>query len=251
MQTFVSAFQQTKGVDTTFMLPAKGLMHIVSEEEIDYGLSLLREAIVSYERSAGIPIEHSKAQMPLFRANTRQLVGPEMSAYVLPLYEQMIERPLEGEPTLILSLDYQALGEHCLYNDYSLVRCKTEKESIIRHFMDQLTTEYDQFFYDEEHTGFTPTSRFFSLMCNACIEAKRPQSVALNEWSLTALRFSDEVNYRLDANNLVPYWPIELPISCLKQIYLEDFKKQPLLYGTLNGFLKSKRLPAEQLLNLV
>ena len=37
---------------------------------------------------------------------------------------------------------------------------------------------------------------------------------------------------------------------CLKRVYLEDFRRQPLLFGTLNGFLKSKGLPAEQLLNL-
>lgn len=250
MQTFVKSLEQTAGMKSSFTLPATGLMHQISEEEVDYGLSVLRESILAFERAKGIPAEHSKAEMPFFRQDSRVLVGPEIGLFMLPLYERLVERPLDKEPTLVLSLDYQALGEHCLFENLSLLPTKTEKEPIVRHFMAQLETEYDKFFYDAENTGFTYDSRFFSLLCNACLEIKRPQPNALKEWRLAALRSPEEASYRYEQGNLVPFIPIELPVTCLKQVYLEDYQKQPLLYGTLNGFLKSKGLPAEQLLNL-
>lgn len=39
-------------------------MHIVPQEEIEYGLSLLRESIGLYEERKGIPVEKSKKAMP-------------------------------------------------------------------------------------------------------------------------------------------------------------------------------------------
>ena len=250
LHTFVEAFKQTAGINSTITLPAIGMMHSVPQEEVDYGLSVLRESILAFERAKGVPVERSKAEMPFFRQDTRMLVGPEVEMFILPLYEQMVERPLDGEPTLIVSLDYKKLGEQCLFENYSLIACKSEKESFVRHYMAQLETEYDKFFYDEENTGFTADSRFFSLMCNACLEIKRQQPGEQKEWRLAALRFPEEASFRLDQDKLISYLPIELPVTCVKQIYLEDYKKQPLLYGTLNGFLKSKGLPAEQFLNL-
>ena len=75
-------------------------------------------------------------------------------------------------------------------------------------------------------------------------------SVGDKEWRLASLQATDEVLYRYEHGNLIPYVPISMPVDCLKRVYLEDFRRQPLLFGTLNGFLKSKGLPAEQLLNL-
>ena len=120
----------------------------------------------------------------------------------------------------------------------------------MNHFTAQLEKEYDTFFFDEEHTGFTPDSRFFSMLCNACLEVKQPSSVGDKEWRLASLQATDEVLYRYEHGNLIPYVPISMPVDCLKRVYLEDFRRQPLLFGTLNGFLKSKGLPAEQLLIL-
>ena len=162
------------------------------------------------------------------------LVGPEIGMYVIPLYEEPGEPAQSAEPSLVLELDYQSLGELCLFENYSLLSCKYEKEPILNHFTAQLEKEYDTFFFDEEHTGFTPDSRFFSMLCNACLEVKQPSSVL----------------YRYEHGNLIPYIPVSLPVDCLKRVYLEDFRRRPLLFGTLNGFLKSKGLPAEQLLNL-
>ena len=51
---------------------------------------------------------------------------------------------------------------------------------------------------------------------------------------------TDEVLYRYEHGNLIPYIPVSLPVDCLKRVYLEDFRRRPLLFGTLNGFLKSK-----------
>lgn len=88
------------------------------------------------------------------------------------------------------------------------------------------------------------------MLCNACLEVKQPSSVGNKEWRLASLQATDEVLYRYEHGNLIPYVPISMPVDCLKRVYLEDFRRRPLLFGTLNGFLKSKGLPAEQLLNL-
>ena len=45
-------------------------MHIVPQEEIEYGLSLLRESIGLYEERKGIPVEKSKKAMPIFSDRT-------------------------------------------------------------------------------------------------------------------------------------------------------------------------------------
>ena len=185
LNAFVESFRNTSGPDSFFTLPAKGLMHIVPQEEIEYGLSLFRESIGLYEERKGIPVEKSKKAMPFFRQDSRMLVGPEIGMYVIPLYEEPGEPAQSAEPSLVLELDYQSLGELCLFENYSLLSCKYEK-----------------------------------------------------------------VLYRYEHGNLIPYVPKSMPVDCLKRVYLEDFRRQPLLFGTLNGFLKSKGLPAEQLLNL-
>ena len=92
LNAFVESFRNTSGPDSFFTLPAKGLMHIVPQEEIEYGLSLLRESIGLYEERKGIPVEKSKKAMPFFRQDSRMLVGPEIGMYVIPLYEK------PGEP---------------------------------------------------------------------------------------------------------------------------------------------------------
>ena len=186
-------------------------MHIVPQEEIEYGLSLLRESIGLYEERKGIPVEKSKKAMPFFRQDSRMLVGPEIGMYVIPLYEKPGEPARYAEPSLLLELDYQSLGELCLFENYSLLSCKYEKEPILNHFTAQLEKEYDTFFFDEEHTGFTPDSRFFSMLCNACLEVKQPSSVGDKEWRLASLQATDEVLYRYEHGNLIPYVPISMP----------------------------------------
>lgn len=253
LSTFIDCLEKTSGFASTFTLPAIGLMHLVSQEEIEYGLSLLRESIGLYEERKGIPPENSKKAIPFFRQDSRMLVGPEIGMYIIPLYEKAGKTDVPGrdlEPSLVLELDYRLLGELCLFENYSLLSCKYEKEPILNHFTTRLEKEYDTFFFDEEHTGFTPDSRFFSLLCEACLEVKRPAPIGGKEWRLALLKSPDEVSYRYEGGQLLPYVPVSFPIECLKSVYLEDYKEHPLLFGTLNGFLKSKGLPAEDLLNL-
>lgn len=253
LRSFTDSLEKTSGLASSFTLPAIGLMNLIPQEEIEYGLSLLRESIGLYEERKGIPPENSKKAIPFFRQDSRMLVGPEVGMYIIPLYEkpdQTGEVERASEPSLVLELDYLSLGELCLFENYSLLSCKYEKESILDHFADQLEKEYDTFFFDEEHTGFTPDSRFFSLLCEACLEVKRPVSTGGKEWRLALLKSTDEASYRYEGGQLLPYVPVSLPIECLKRVYLEDYKEHPLLFGNLNGFLKSKGLPAEDLLNL-
>lgn len=134
LNAFVESFRNTSGPDSFFTLPAKGLMHIVPQEEIEYGLSLFRESIGLYEERKGIPVEKSKKAMPFFRQDSRMLVGPEIGMYVIPLYEEPGEPAQSAEPSLVLELDYQSLGELCLFENYSLLSCKYEKEPILNHF---------------------------------------------------------------------------------------------------------------------
>ncbi|MDD2952702.1 MAG: hypothetical protein PHC95_06020 [Parabacteroides sp.] len=254
LSSFVESLEKTSGPDSFFTIPAKGLMHIVPQEEVEYGLSLLRESIGLYEERKGIPMEKSKKAMPFFRQDSRMLVGPEIGMYVISLYEkpgEPSEPARSAEPSLVLELDYQSLGELCLFENYSLLSCKYEKEPILNHFTTQLEKEYDTFFFNEEHTGFTPDSRFFSMLCNACLEVRHPSSMGDKEWRLALLRSPEEASYRYEpGGSLIPYVPVSLPAECLRRVHLEAFQRQPLLFGTLNGFLKSKGLPAEQLLNL-
>lgn len=67
-------------------------MHIVPQEEIEYGLSLLRESIGLYEERKGIPVEKSKKAMPFFRQEQPDAGGAEIGSNVIPLYEE------PGEP---------------------------------------------------------------------------------------------------------------------------------------------------------
>ena len=104
LNAFVESFRTTSGPDSFFTLPAKGLMHIVPQEEIEYGLSLLRESIGLYEERKGIPVEKSKKAMPFFRQDSRMLVGPEIGMYVIPLYEEPGEPARSAEPSLVLQV---------------------------------------------------------------------------------------------------------------------------------------------------
>ena len=252
LPAFVESLERTAGTSSSFTLSAIELMHEVPREEVDYGLSLLRESIGLYEESEGIPAERGKRAIPFFREGSRMLVGPEMGMYVIPLHERLeaAEAGCDKEPHLVLELDYRLLGEHCLLENYALSPCKYDKESVIRHFMELLKTEYDTFFFDEEHTGFKPGSRFFSMLCEAALEVKPASSDTDKEWRLAVWKSPEEVSYRYGRGTLLPYAPLEFPLECLRHIHLCDRERHPLLFGALIGLLKSKGLPAEQLLNL-
>ncbi len=250
LRDFVAGLEHTSEMNPFFSLPAVELMHQEGREDIDYALSLVREAIVLYEEREGIPQERSKRAIPFFRQGSRMLIGPEIGLHILTLSESALADSLKEEPMLCLELDYQQLGMLCLLEDYSLVSCKRDRDAMTARFMEQLSNEYDTFFFDAEHTGFTANSRFFSLLQEACLEVLSGREDT-KMWRLVARIAPEEASYRYDRGDLVPYLPIRLPVACLNRIHLMGQADQPLLFGTLNGFLKSKKLPAERLLDLV
>ena len=93
------------------------------------------------------------------------LVGPEIGMYVIPLYEEPGEPAQSAEPSLVLELDYQSLGELCLFENYSLLSCKYEKEPILNHFTAQLEKEYDTFFFLMRSTRALRLIPAFSRCC--------------------------------------------------------------------------------------
>ena len=213
LKAFVEAWESVQGMDSSFRLETVEMMHHVPAAEIDYSLWLLRKAIQAYETAHEIPEERSKREMPFFR-------------------------------------DYKALAEHCLFENLSLLSCKYDKDAFLAFLLPQLEREYDKVFFDAEHTGFKSDSHFFTLLRLVCVEGCEPQKAAEKEWRLVTTCLNEEAHYRYEAGDLIPYMEVELPVSCVRRITLLDQSRQPLLLGTLNGFLKSKGLPVAQLLGL-
>lgn len=261
LETFVKGWESA-GNTQSWRVPAVHLMHAFPCREIDYGLALLRQAIDEYETEKGIPPEASKRGMPFFRENRRMLVGPEAEMYVLPFYEEKevalnssagvwtdTGRHVAGEsPEIILTFDSDKLLQHCLWENRFLVSCKYDPDEVVRTFRGELETEYDRFFYDAEHTGFAPSSRFFSMLCNACLEVREPQFAHEQEWRMALFGEPEEADYRYAEGKLVPYVPVSIPKHCLRGVELPDYRNQPLLYSALAGFLERAGLPAEEYL---
>lgn len=249
LEKFFACLART-GEEGTLRLELTRLAHLVPERDYQYGLDVLREAIGRYESLRGIPPEASKRAMPFFRDHSRQLVGPELGMYVLPLFENPGYAPEADEPVVRVALDYELLADYCLSNDYSLFRRKYDRALCLDHFLKRLAREYDKVFFDEEHTGFAADSRFFSLLANACLEVADPAGAAWREWRLVAFRRPEEVAYRYERAMIWPYVELPLPVACLRGVCLLEGERQPLLRGTLVGFLRRAGLPAEQLLGL-
>lgn len=108
--------------------------------------------------------------------------------------------------------------------------------------------EYDKFFFDEEHSGFTADSRFFSLLCNACLEVKKPLSAPEKERRLAVLRSPSEAGYRYDNGQLLPSVPISLPLSVIRRVALLNSEKEGLNFSALAGFMQRIGLPPERYL---
>lgn len=249
LKAFVDAWEHVQGVESTFRLETVEMMHHVPVAEIDYSLWLLRRAIQAYETVHEIPEAQSKRDMPFLRENTRMLIGPEQGTFIASFREEPYPDE-RSEPSVLLELDYKALAEHCLFENLSLLSCKYDKDAFIAFLLPQLEREYDKVFFDAEHTGFKSDSRFFTLLRLVCLEGCEPQKAAEKEWRLVTTCPNEEALYRYESGDLIPYRHVELPVSCVRRISLLDQPRQPLLFGTLNGFLKSKELPAAQLLGL-
>lgn len=234
-------------------LSAGNLFYTVPKHDFYYGLSLLRNAIGIYETQKQRPLAGSKQHVDFFRQGMWRLVGPEMDIYMLSLYENEVYVPerlsVSPEPYLKLAFDYAALVEHCLLENMFLVRCKYDEKQTTQTFVNQMDREYDKFFFDEEHTGFTADSRFFSLMCNACLEVKEPHLAVEKEWRLAVLRSPSDADYRYVGGRLEPTVPFSLPLASIRKVTLHDrADNQELNYSALAGFMQCIGLPPEHYL---
>lgn len=283
LETFLKGWHATD-TSVCFSLPAVHLMYEAPSAQYEYGLSLLRKAIAFYEEKKGIPLERSKRDMPFFRTNSRMLVGPEVELYILSFYENSpvgitsggavedsvivkeakISKDIEisnfsssgaftsdktDDPWVTLKVDADKFAYHCLSENLFFIRCKYAEERVVGTFVTQLEREYDKFFYDEEHSGFTADSRFFSMLCNAVLEVGLPASASEKEWRLAVFKSPEEVKYQYTNGKLLPYFEVPVPINCILQIHLKDYETNPLLYGAFAGFLKSKGLEPQQYLD--
>lgn len=244
-ESFYQSLEKCVNADT-FDIPAVNLMHIVPSEEYMYGLSLLRKAIEEYESEHDIPLAKSKRDVPFFRENSRMLVGPEYGLFIIPLYENpTMPKLASNEGVISIILNSEKLTEYCLFENIFLLKCKYDEKQTIDIFKSQLEKEYDKFFYDEEHSGFTADSKFFSMMCNACLEVRPPSFAWDKEWRMTLLKSPEETTYKYKEGMLYPYLTVSLPMDCITQISLLNKEEQPLLNGSFMNFMKSKGIPPE------
>ncbi len=245
LRSFINGWSRNK-TDIKLVLSAVNLMHTFSFE--DYGLGLLRRAIGLYEQKMNIHPDNSKQAIPFFRENRRMLVGPEMEMYIISMYENdlvPLYLQMADSPILKISLDYESLAEYCLLENLYLIRCKYDEELSLQTFVKQLEREYDKFFFDEEHTGFTADSRFFSMLCNACMEVKRPEKMEEKEWNVALFRHPSEAEYGFVEGKLTPFISIPVPVNCIKRISLLNKDGDILSFSALAGFLQSKGLAPE------
>ena len=229
IESFVRGCKESK-TPGTFTLHVPNLLYAKSDEIIGYGLSLLRRSIVLHEEQKGIGPELSKQNIPFFRENRRMLIGPEDTS------------------CLRLTFDYGALGEYSLSEEKYLLRCKYNEEENLNAFVSQMRREYDKFFYDEEHTGFKRDSRFFSMLCNACLEVREPCWASEQEWRLVQFCDPVEAGYDFIGANLVPYVDYAIPFGCLRRIALMNLSENSLTYSALAGFLQSIGLAPDRYL---
>ena len=250
IESFVRGCKESK-TPGTFTLHVPNLLYAKSDEIIGYGLSLLRRSIVLHEEQKGIGPELSKQNIPFFRENRRMLIGPEVEMYALSLYQNLeIPSSVKEKDTscLRLTFDYGALGEYSLSEEKYLLRCKYNEEENLNAFVSQMRREYDKFFYDEEHTGFKRDSRFFSMLCNACLEVREPCWASEQEWRLVQFCDPVEAGYDFIGANLVPYVDYAIPFGCLRRIALVNLSENSLTYSALAGFLQSIGLAPDRYL---
>lgn len=234
-----------------YNLQLLNLMYSVPEKETDYGLSLLRRSIREYERAHSVDPEQSKKEMPFFRNNRRWLVGPEVEMYIRSFYESP-ELPHAyrecNEPLLRIAFDYSGLGDYCLSENLHLLRCKYEEEKNLQTFSVQMEREYSKFFFDDEHTGFTAGSRFFSLLCNACLEVRPPEFEAEKEWRMVRFFRPAEASYDFSAGGFYSFTSVSLPFSTVKRLKLMNWENDRKTFGVLAGFLQHIGSMPERLL---
>ena len=213
-----------------------------------FGFSVLRDVIRNYEKNLSLKPSPSKSTMPFFRENQLRLIGPDVIPFSSSFYEE--ESAFQPQETsLILTFDLDDLIDFCLNENYSLIRCKYNKEEILDSFSNEMEREYDKVFFDEENTGFRSDSHFTSLLYKALFECRPECEKNLKEWRISTLVDSSEADYVYEDNRIKVMRTIYLPVSYIKQIKLfPDYTKNQDIYTSLIGFLRKKGLVPESLL---
>lgn len=242
LESFWKMISQSNENDSlSIRLP--NLMYVSDDTDRIYGLSVLRNAIEEYEKRNNIPQEQSKAQVPFFRNDRVMLVGPDKEMYVLPLSEQpdnpdWWSKVLETETKVAIGFDYFELADYCMSQNLFLLKCKYDPETALKTFIDQLSTEYDTFDFDEENSSFKTRTRFFSMMYNACLELKQPEKREEKEWRLTSFASASEVQYAFENEMILPYQELYLPSTSLKSICIQTQKNTALIISGIRGLLE-------------
>lgn len=241
-------FSEKTQIEIEFM----DLLNQESPECEDYGLSVLRKSILEYEKIKQIPIHESKSEMPFFRKKRRMLIGPEIGLFVFPLYESDVipeKWKKFTEPYVILRLDYEVLTEYCLQENLFLLKCRYDEDQNIEYFIRSMEKEYDKFFYDDEHSGFTRDSRFFSLLYNACMEVADPKFAVEKEWRLALFSELAGLSFQYENGRLNSYVKKNLPLNCIRKITLYDPQNEGRNYSALAIFLQSVGLVPDRYLS--
>lgn len=213
-----------------------------------FGFSILRDAIKNYEEQNPLCPSPSKSAMPFFRENQRRLIGPELIPFSFSFFEENSTfQP--HETSVVLTFELEDLIDFCLNENYSLIRCKYNREECHDAFFNEMKREYDKVFFDEENTGFRPDSHFSSILYKALFECCPESEKELKEWRISTLVEPADADYIYDKNMIKAVKSIYLPKSYIKQIKLyPDYVKNQGIYTTLIGFLKKNGLVPERLL---
>lgn len=215
-----------------------------------YGFSLLRQTIKEYETENNISLNDSKQSMPFFRDYQCRLIGPEVTPFSLSLFEDestaMKQCYGNNKSGVIISIDYSELAQQALMENMFLIKCKYDVDENKTYLKEQLKREYDKVFFDSENTGFSPDSRFFSLLCNACLNIDKPENADFKEWRIVTMSEPENAIYILGDNNIKTASIFPLPVDAIKKIRLvPDYQNNTALYSTLIGWMKKYRLSPE------
>lgn len=249
IESFVRGCKESK-TPGTFTLHVPNLLYAKSDEVIGYGLSLLRRSIVLHEeqKASGRSLVNKIFLFPGEPPDAYRTGGGDVRSFPLPEFGNPSGVKEKDTSCLRLTFDYGALGEYSLSEEKYLLRCKYNEEENLNAFVSQMRREYDKFFYDEEHTGFKRDSRFFSMLCNACLEVREPCWASEQEWRLVQFCDPVEAGYDFIGANLVPYVDYAIPFGCLRRIALMNLSENSLTYSALAGFLQSIGLAPDRYL---
>ncbi len=247
IEDLISGFNSDSNI---FSLRMSDFLSDYSANNEPYGFGLLRQTIKEYEAENNIDLKVSKQSMPFFRDYQCRLIGPEITPFSLSLFEDeptaMKQCYGNNKPGVVISIDYSELAQQALMENMFLIKCKYDVDENKTYLKEQLKREYDKVFFDSENTGFSPDSRFFSLLCNACLNIDKPENTDFKEWRIVTMSEPENAIYILGNNNIKAASIFPLPVDAIKKIRLvPDYQNNTALYSALIGWMKKYRLSPE------